>query len=121
MVLGDPIEKSIKNSLKNIAPKQPQSIPTSMTQLSTMMSPPSEMVPNVPLIAVALGSPHAIENGKRRTFVNDGTKLDELKMVAWGHSQLCSRENLCFGEASAMVVPSLEILDQTVNSDQFKI
>ena len=115
MVRGVLIEKSIKKLLMNIVPKQLQSIQMSMNPLSMMMNPPLKMVPNVLPNVVALESLHAIENGKRRIFVRDGTKLGESKMAAWGRSQLCSRENLCFGEASVMVGRSSEILDQMVN------
>ena len=121
MVRGVLIEKSIKNLLRNIVPKQLQSIQMSMNPLSMMMNPPLKMVPNVLPNAVALESLHAIENGKRRISVRDGTKLGESKMAAWGRSQLCSRENLCYGEASAMAGLPLETLDQTVNSERYKI
>ena len=77
MELGDRIEQSIKNSLRNIVPKQAQSIQMSMNQSYTMMNPPLKMVPNALLNVVALESLHVIENGKRKTFVRDGTKLDE--------------------------------------------
>ena len=77
MELGDRIEQSIKNSLRNIVPKQAQSIQMSMNQSYTMMNPPLKMVQNALLNVVALESLHVIENGKRKTFVRDGTKLDE--------------------------------------------
>ena len=77
MELGDPIEQSIKNSLRNIVPKQPQSIQMSMNQSPTMMNPPLKMVPNALPNVVALESLPVIENGKRKIFVRDGTKLDE--------------------------------------------
>ena len=77
MELGDRIEQSIKNSLRNIVPKQAQSIQMSMNQSYTMMNPPLKMVQNALLNVVALESLHVIENGKRKIFVRDGTKLDE--------------------------------------------
>ena len=77
MELGDRIEQSIKNSLRNIVPKQAQSIQMSMNQSYTMMNPPLKMVPNALPNVVAMESLHVIENGKRKIFVRDGTKLDE--------------------------------------------
>ena len=121
MVHGVLIAKSIKNLLRNIVPKQLQSIQMSTNPLSMMMNPPLKMAPNVLPNVVVLESLHAIENGKKRIFVRDGTKLDESKMAAWDPSQLCSRENLCFGVASAMAGLPLETLDQTVKSERYKI
>ena len=77
MVLGVLIEKSIKTLLRNIVLKQLQSIQMSTNPLSMMMNPPLKMAPNVLPNVVVLESLHAIENGKKRIFVRDGTKLDE--------------------------------------------
>merc|ERR1712131_206263 len=99
----------------------PQLIQMLMTQSSMTRNQLFETVQSVPANVVALESPNAIENGKRKICVGGGTRLDESKTVEWVHSQLFSRVNLCFGVENVMGAPSLEILVQTENQERSKI
>ena len=121
MVLGALIDQFIKNSLKNIAQMPPQLIQMLMTQSSMTKNQLFEMAPSVPANVVALESPNAIENGKRKICVGDGMRLVESKTVEWVRYQLFSRVNLCFGVENVMGAPSLEILVQTESQERSKI